>query len=521
MSVKPALEVPSSSDKTLVFVPTYNERDNAVRLIQELLQLPLNLDLLFIDDNSPDGTGEILDSIKTREPRLHVLHRKGKLGIGSAHLDGIRWAYDHGYMQLVTMDCDFTHPPECIPNLLAAGKDAAVAVGSRYIQKKSLSGWNAYRRFLTMTGHFLTRILLGMEYDATGGFRFYQLEKIPRQVFDLVGSRGYSFFFESLYIIHLNRFKIAQIPIHLPVRTYGSSKMDSSEVFRSVRFLFAVYFTTLLNRERLLLSPALAEGEINLTQKDEQGWDDYWKTHIKASGILYDFIAALYRKFLIRPALNHFIEGNFKKGATVLHAGCGSGQVDTDVRHYVNITALDISVNALRFYRKTNQDFCKIVHGSIFDIPFPDHSVDGAYNLGVMEHFTEAEISKILRELKRVIKPGGRMVLFWPPEFGLSVLFFKGLKWFFCNVLGKKDVKFHPDEITRVRSFSHVKGLLEESGLEVKNYYFGIRDFFTYSVIVAEVPVLENSSKALPKGDEKAPLVHEAPFKTVEASLPS
>jgi ubiquinone/menaquinone biosynthesis C-methylase UbiE len=170
-----------------------------------------------------------------------------------------------------------------------------------------------------------------------------------------------------------------------------------------------------------------------------------------------------------------------------LHAGCGSGQVDTDIAGYVSITGLDISVQALKLFKKTNPG-CSVLHGSIFDIPLPAASVDGIYNLGVMEHFTEPEIGAILREFFRVLKPRGRILIFWPPEFGASVIFLKGVKWSLENVLGKQGVKIHPDEITRIQSKASALAMFEAAGFSVSGYYFGPRDLFTYSVIVAEKP---------------------------------
>lgn len=218
---------------------------------------------------------------------------------------------------------------------------------------------------------------------------------------------------------------------------------------------------------------------------DRQGWNDYWSGKKKSGGIVYDIIAEFYRKVLIRPLLNRFIRQTFAKGASVLHAGCGSGQVDRDIRNDIAITALDISQNALEIYRRENGDRCRLLHGSIFSIPLPDSSMDGVYNLGVMEHFSEEDIGQILAEFKRVLRPHGQMVIFWPPEFGVSVLFFKALK-FGLKVLTRRDFKFHPDEICRVRSREHVTRIFEAAGCRVKEYYFGPRDLFTYSVIVAE-----------------------------------
>ena len=474
----------------LVLIPTYNESGNAERLCRQILALGLDLDVLFVDDSSADGTGEIQDALARDLPRVHVLHRPGKLGVGSAHATGIRWAYDHGYRELVTMDCDFTHDPRHIPELRAeAVKGADVVVGSRYLQETSLAGWNPYRKALTRAGHLLTRGLLGMPYDATNAFRWYRLDAIPRRLFDLVGSPGYSFFFESLLVLHRNRFRIAEISIPLPKRTYGSSKMDLGEIRNSVTLLLVTWFKVLFNPEKFEMGDdvVVADGADPLL-RDEQGWDDYWDGRkTRAGGLLYDAVAAFYRKWIIRPSLNRFVKRHFRPGAEVLHAGCGSGQVDADIRHLVSITGLDISVNALRLYQKVNRGLCRILHGSIFRIPLPDRSMDGVYNLGVMEHFTEDEIRRILREFHRVLKADGRVVVFWPPEFGLSVLFFKGLGWTFRIVLGKKDVKFHPDEITRVRSRTHVTGIFVGEGFRVLEYAFGPRDLFTYAVIAAEL----------------------------------
>ena len=182
----PPLKGAAVSLKTLVMVPTYNERDNAPRMVDAIKALGLDVDVLFIDDNSPDGTGELLDAMCADYPRLSVRHRSGKNGIGSAHMDGIAAAYAGGYQRLVTLDCDFSHSPEDIPKFLRTSDTADVVVGSRWTAMNSLPGWNLFRRMMTGMGHLLTRIVLGMKYDATGAFRAYRLDRIPEEVFSLV-----------------------------------------------------------------------------------------------------------------------------------------------------------------------------------------------------------------------------------------------------------------------------------------------------------------------------------------------
>jgi dolichol-phosphate mannosyltransferase len=240
---------------TLIFVPTYNESKNAPRLCAEVDNLGLDSDILFVDDNSPDGTGAVLESLKAQYPRLIVHHRTGKLGIGSAHAEAIRWAYDQGYTVLLTMDGDFSHSPADIPAMLKAAEDSDVVVGSRWLSENSLPGWNLYRKFMTTLGHFLTKYVLGVPQDASGAFRVYRLDRVAYDAFARVRSRGYSFFFESLFILHRNGYRIAQVPIVIPARTYGHSKMQIRDIWNSGLFIFQLRLKYQLNREQFLFRP--------------------------------------------------------------------------------------------------------------------------------------------------------------------------------------------------------------------------------------------------------------------------
>ena len=229
---------PAFRETPLLMVPTYNERDNVVTLCERFAALGLPMDILFIDDNSPDGTGAVLDELAARfSGTMTVLHRAGKLGIGTAHQTGIAWAYRHGYRVLITMDADFSHDPSYLPAFLAQADDVDGVVGSRHLQANSLHEWNLLRKALTKVGYLLTRLLLGMPYDATGAFRLYRLDRIQPALFELVGSQGYSFFFESLYQLHRHGYRIREIPIVLPARTYGESKMRLTDALHSARRL--------------------------------------------------------------------------------------------------------------------------------------------------------------------------------------------------------------------------------------------------------------------------------------------
>jgi len=467
----------------LIMIPCYNERDNVEKLCSKLTLLPERPDILFVDDNSPDGTGDILESISQKNSSVKVIHRTGKLGIGSAHKEGISWAYRNNYDVMVTMDCDFTHSPKDISLFLEKGKTYNIVVGSRYMQENSLEGWNFLRKILTLLGHKATGFFLGMPYDATGAFRFYNLRKINPKIFELVRSNGYSFFFESLYILSLNRYSITEIPIKLSPRTYGSSKMKMKDAFQSLRFLVTICKDNLIHKKKFMI-PKLDSYD---KEKCKNDWEIYWEEQKEsAGGSLYDFIASFYRVFIIRRILNFFLRKYFKSGAKVLHAGCGGGQVDADMKEFVKIVGLDISPRALAINEKVNQGKCRLIQGDIFDLPFADRTFDGIYNLGVMEHFTGSDIERILKEFHRALKDDGKIVIFWPPEFGLSVIFLKGVKFFIEKILRKKNVQIHPDEITRVQSKKHVVDIFDNANFKVLEYYFGPRDVFTYAVIVAE-----------------------------------
>ena len=452
-------------------------------IFKHILGLNLNVDFLFLDDNSPDGTGNIIDKLAKRYPFVNVIHRLKKSGIGSAHFEGIRWAYEKKYKTLITMDCDFSHSPDYLREFIKSASEADVLVGSRFIEQGGLKNWSLYRKTMTHIGHFLTKTCLKIPYDATGAYRLYQLEKIPMEVFELVQSKGYSFFFESLFVLHQNGYLIKELPIVLPARTYGESKMRFKDMKHGVLTLIYIYLKAYISEESLVYSESFVpDNESDLTQIQTE-WDTYWHKKNQPSGLIYELIAVFYRKYIIKGTLNYFVKKHFKPGDKVLHAGCGSGQVDSDISKWVNIYALDFSIPALSIYKKMNKDSFEIKYGDLFDIPYNDETFDGVYNLGVMEHFNEQDIQSILKELYRVVKPNGKMIIFWPPKYGLSVIFLK-LVHFVLNKIFNKDIELHPEEITLIKSESQVREMFGRANFTVIEYYFGIRDALTYSTIV-------------------------------------
>jgi dolichol-phosphate mannosyltransferase len=462
----------------LILLATYNESENVAKMHSMLREVVPDADILFVDDNSPDGTGAIIDEIIKMDDKVFVIHRPGKMGVGGAHRDGINWAYEHEYKILISMDSDMAHSPFVIPEFLNVEQAAKVVVGTRFESKNSLAGWKWHRKLMTHLGHILTKVLLRMPYDATGALRRYDLSVIPKEVWPLVRSNGYSFFFESLHVLHMNGFKISEVSTVLPTRTYGSSKMRASDVYGGFADLIHQSYKSIFKKTCLLLPPDSANSP--------EDWDSYWleKKKLIVPG-LYDLIAEFYRTQIIKPTLNRVLKKEFKPEQSILHAGCGSGMVDTDVVECFNITACDFSLEALTTYSNIHGVKAKAVHADLFDTRFPKASFDGLYNLGVMEHFVDLEMKSILSEFHRILKPSGKIVLLWPPEFGLSVIFLKFAHYILNDVFGRK-IQLHPPEPSRIQSKKQVMDLLTQNGFDMLNYEFGIRDLFTYVIITAQ-----------------------------------
>ena len=224
----------------LIATPTYNESGNIGRLVTELLALGLPADIVVIDDGSTDGTGDIVTGMAAEHKDVALIQRGAKLGVGSAHLHALKHGKDAGYQTVVTLDADFSHQPADIPRLLAALPNNAVVLGTRFSEAGSLSEWSPLRKAITHLGHFLTRLLLAIPYDASGGLRAYAMRSIPRPLLDSITAQDYEFFFESITALHEEGLKIAEVPIRLPARTYGHSKMQLRHAFKGLMRLFTL-----------------------------------------------------------------------------------------------------------------------------------------------------------------------------------------------------------------------------------------------------------------------------------------
>lgn len=219
--------------RCLVVVPTYNERENILALVSQILAQGAEYDLLIVDDNSPDGTGELADQLALEnEGRVQVLHRSGKLGLGSAYLEGFRYGLARGYDYLFEMDADFSHKPEYLPALLKAAQQTGVAIGSRNIAGGGVENWPWYRKLISRGGSLYSRAVLGLKVkDCTGGFKCFsratlQVLNLPEQV----RSSGFGFQVEVNCLCEWLGYSIGEVPIIFPDRKLGKSKM-SGKIF--------------------------------------------------------------------------------------------------------------------------------------------------------------------------------------------------------------------------------------------------------------------------------------------------
>ena len=225
----------SPPERALVIVPTYNERENIARLIDNVLQQDERIDVLVVDDGSPDGTGEIVDRIALENPRVHAHHRPRKLGLGTAYIEGFRWALERSYEFVFEMDADFSHDPGHLPQFLAAAKDADLVLGSRYVPGGAIPNWGALRRFISRGGCLYAQLLLQTRVrDLTGGFKCYRRAVLEAIDLDAIRSKGYAFQIETTYRALRRGFRVAEVPISFVDREVGGSKMSRSIVLEAI-----------------------------------------------------------------------------------------------------------------------------------------------------------------------------------------------------------------------------------------------------------------------------------------------
>jgi len=225
----------------------------------------------------------------------------------------------------------------------------------------------------------------------------------------------------------------------------------------------------------------------NSLNPKHEGWDAYWSPDVQGAHRLYAMLASAYRRIFICSRLAHWLCRYFSAGSSLLHAGCGGGEVDALISKRFRITALDISPNALQLYRRNNPNVADTVHADLLHLNLRGRNFDGAYNLGVMEHFGVEEIARILQNMMSVVKPGGRLVIFWPFANALSVKLLGAWHGILNRRAGAK-VVLHPPEINLIHTKRQVQAIVNRSGLVLEKYSVSPLDLFIQAVLVVRRP---------------------------------
>jgi dolichol-phosphate mannosyltransferase len=237
------------AERALVVVPTYNERVNLALIVPQILEQDLRLDVLVVDDNSPDGTGQLADELAAASPRVHVLHRESKAGLGKAYLAGFRWALDQGYDFIFEMDADFSHDPKYLPHLLRAIEDADLVIGSRYRTGVNVINWPISRLLLSLGANQYARWVTGLPLtDSTGGFKCFRRRVLESLELERVRSNGYSFQIEMSFRAWKKGFRLSEIPIVFTDRVEGHSKMNKRIVREAIWMVWWLRLQAIVGR---------------------------------------------------------------------------------------------------------------------------------------------------------------------------------------------------------------------------------------------------------------------------------
>jgi dolichol-phosphate mannosyltransferase len=242
-----------SQTRVLIALATYNERDNLAPLVQEIRATVPTADVLILDDNSPDGTGAAADALAQQDAKIHVIHRTGKLGLGTAILHLMRFSMEENYDLLLTMDADFSHHPRYLPDILQGMDQADVMIGSRYVPGGGVENWPWSRRMMSKSTGRLVRFLLGMPArDTSGNYRCYRVALLRRANLDNLLSSGYSFQQEVLHRCHLAGAKLGETPIIFADRKAGQSKANLKEIVRSLSTLLKLGWRARFNQASMM-----------------------------------------------------------------------------------------------------------------------------------------------------------------------------------------------------------------------------------------------------------------------------
>jgi len=351
--------------KIFVIIPTYNEKENIASLTGKILGLPIAAEVVVVDDNSPDGTGKLLDELKSGEKRLHVIHRPGKLGLGTAHIAGLKYAIARNADLAVTMDADFSHDPAYIPALVGAADKLDLVIGSKHMSGGRMENSPFHRRLLSICANHFAKAALGLKAaDCTAGFRCYKLSALKTVELDGIFSNGYSFLIEMLYRLQRLNFSVGEVPIVFVDRELGISKISKDEIFKALCTVLRL------------------------------AWDRF----SPVNALRKTFHTGRYAK----------VKAMLGPGKT-LDIGCGRPCECMPDQAFLRYLARPGSAGLDLKEIKGPYEFFR---GSVTAMPFKDGELDNVVAMEILEHIKE--VPEALAEIKRTLKPGGILVMSTP-----------------------------------------------------------------------------------------------------------
>ena len=228
--------------RDLIIIPTFNEALNVKIIYNKIRSLNKKSEILFIDDSSPDNTAGVINDLMVKDKKVYLINREKKLGIGSAHKEGFKWAKKKDFDYVTTIDADLTHDPDLVPEMLTNIEKFNIIITGRFLKDNTLEDWPLIRKIITTIRHRVVKFLLKIPYDTSGAFRCYNFRQVKIEDLLMAKDNGYSFFWESLFILYKKNYSILEIPMKQPTRIYGSSKISVKDIFRAITYLVYFYF---------------------------------------------------------------------------------------------------------------------------------------------------------------------------------------------------------------------------------------------------------------------------------------
>lgn len=371
--------------KVAIIIPTYNEKENIIKLINSIFKLDQNVDIIIVDDNSPDGTANEVEKLKKTYSRLHLIKRDKKLGLGTAYISGFLYAEKQlNSKYIVTMDADFSHDPSSIPLIIKELDKHHVVIGSRYTEGGKVVDSPFIRRMISKTANFLTSNFLKLKVkDATSGFRGYDIEVLKKINYDNIFSDGYSFLVEIIYKISLIKdVRLKEIPIIFTDRKEGKSKISRKEIFKAVKTIFNLFLIKIFTKN----------DAIELIDSKYVGYSLINHLRLK-------FHVSRYNK--VKKLL---------KNGNLLDIGCGRpAEFMNDMSFLIYIKREDSYGVDIKEINSPKYNFKK---ASVYNLPFGINKFDNVTIMEVVEHIED--LKKTFQEINRVLKPNGKLIIVTP-----------------------------------------------------------------------------------------------------------